>query len=126
MIEGIFTQPNYLAAKKSLDAIALRQEAIATNLANLETPGFKRLDLAPNFEKEFERACAAREPQQIASLKPSLAVDPTAVAHGLDGNTVSLENELMQLNQNMVAHTLETQLVTGTLLKLKLAITGRS
>ena len=126
MIEGIFSQPNYLAAKKSLAAIALRQEAIATNLANLETPGYKRLDLAPGFERELQRACAAQEPQQIASLKPTLTVDANAVAHSLDGNTVSLESELMQLNQNVVAHTLETQLVTGTLLKLKLAITGKS
>ena len=126
MIEAIFNQPNYMAAKKTLDAVALRQEAIATNLANLETPGYKRVDLAPAFQRELDRACAARDPQQLASLKPVLAVDPNAVPHSLDGNTVSLEHEMMQLNQNVIAHMLETQLVTGTLLKLRLAITGKS
>jgi len=126
MIEAIFNQPNYLAAKKTLDAVALRQEAIATNLANLETPGYKRVDLAPTFQRELDRACAARDPEQFALLKPTLGMDPDAVPHGLDGNTVSLEHEMMQLNQNMVAHALETQLITGTLQKLRLAITGKS
>jgi hypothetical protein len=35
MIEALFSQPNYLAAKKMLDAVALCHEAIARNLANL-------------------------------------------------------------------------------------------
>jgi flagellar basal-body rod protein FlgB len=42
MIEALFNQTGYLAAKKTLDAVALRQEAIANNIANLETPGYKR------------------------------------------------------------------------------------
>jgi len=33
---------------------------------------------------------------------------------------------LMQLNQNTLAHALETHLVTGTLLKMRLAITGKA
>jgi flagellar basal-body rod protein FlgB len=45
MIEALFNQPNYLAAKKTLDAVVLRQQAIANNIANLETPGYKRVDL---------------------------------------------------------------------------------
>ena len=126
MIEALFSQPNYLAAKKALDAVALRHEAIANNLANLETPGYKRVDLSPSFQTELARATAASDTQQIASLKPTLAPDPTAVPTGPDGNTVQLESELMQLNQNTLAHTLETQFVTGALQRLKLAITGKS
>jgi flagellar basal body rod protein FlgB len=42
-----------------------------------------------------------------------------------DGNTVQLESELLRLNQNYMEHHLETQLITGALLKLRLAITGR-
>jgi flagellar basal body rod protein FlgB len=40
--------------------------------------------------------------------------------------TVQLETELLKLNQNFMEHQLETQLVTGTMLKLRLAITGRA
>ncbi|HWH71002.1 MAG TPA: flagellar basal body rod protein FlgB [Candidatus Sulfotelmatobacter sp.] len=126
MIEALFSQPNYLAAKKTLDAVALRQEAIASNLANLETPGYKRLDLAPSFQTELQRACATRDAQQLGSLQPALAPDATAVANSRDGNTVHLEHEMAQLNQNTLIHSLETQLVSGSLLRLRMAITGKS
>jgi flagellar basal body rod protein FlgB len=55
-----------------------------------------------------------------------LAADPNAVASSLDGNTVHLENELMQLNQNGVTHAFETQLVSNMLSRMRLAITGKS
>jgi flagellar basal-body rod protein FlgB len=125
MIEALFNQPNYLAAKKTLDAVALRQEAINNNLANLETPGYKRMDLAPNFESELEKATASSDPQQISSLSPSLAVDTTATSSSKDGNTVHLEQELMKMNQNAMTHALETQMVSGMLTKMRLAITGK-
>jgi flagellar basal-body rod protein FlgB len=125
MIDALFNDPSYLAAKKSLDAVALRQEAIASNIANLETPGYRRVDLAPSFKAELERACAAGNPQQIAGLKPALATDTTAVPNGRDGNTVNFENEMMQLNQNTMAHALETQLVSYSLTRLQMAITGK-
>ena len=124
MIEALFNQPNYLAMKKSLDAVALRQEAIANNIANLETPGYKRVDLAPQFEQDLERACSSGDSQTISSLAPALAVDANSPA-GKDGNTVHLEAEMMRLNQNAVMHTLETQLASGTLAKLRMAITGQ-
>jgi flagellar basal-body rod protein FlgB len=126
MIEALFNQPDYLAAKKSLDAVSLRQEAIASNIANLETPGYKRIDLAPSFRAELDRACASRDPQQIAAVNPTLAPDPTAVPNSRDGNTVSLENEMLQLNQNSMEHALESQLLTNTLYRLRMAITGKS
>lgn len=125
MIEALFNQPNYLAAKKTLDATVLRQEAIANNIANLETPGYKRVDLAPSFEKELERASASGDTAQIDAVKPTLSVDTTAVASSRDGNTVHLQNELMQMNENALAHSLETQLVSGMLQRMQMAITGK-
>jgi flagellar basal-body rod protein FlgB len=126
MIEALFNQPGYLAAKKTLDAIALRQEAIANNIANMETPGYKRVDLAPAFQTELEHACAAGDMQQMADLKPTLALDTTSVSNGRDGNTVHLENELLQLNQNSSTHALETQLVSNMLSRMRMAITGKT
>jgi flagellar basal-body rod protein FlgB len=125
MIEALFNQPNYLAAKKTLDAIVLRQDAIANNIANLETPGYKRVDLAPSFENELEKACTSGNSQEINSLKPTLTVDTTAGASSRDGNTVHLQNELMQMNENVVEHSLETQLVSGMLQRMQMAITGK-
>ena len=126
MIDALFNQPNYLAAKKTLDVVALRQEAIAGNIANLETPGYQRMDIAPTFQAELDRACASRNPAQLASLQPTLAPDPTALPNSRDGNTVSLERELMLMSQNTLTNALETQLVAGTFSKLRTAITGKS
>ena len=50
----------------------------------------------------------------------------TAVSSSRDGNTVHLENELMQMNQNAMTHALETQLISGMLSRLQMAITGKT
>lgn len=125
MITALFNQPNYAAAQKMLDATVLRHEAIASNLANVETPGYKRLDLAPSFAGELQRAVASQQPGQITNVRPSLVVDTSAPARTRDGNTVQLEEELLRLNQNTVAHAFEVQLLSSQLARLRLAITGR-
>lgn len=126
MISGLFNEPNYLAAKKLLDGAVLRHEAIASNLANIETPNYKRIDLAPSFQTELRQAMNGQSAQQFESVQPRLETDPNAVANTRDGNSVQLESELAQLNQNFIEHTLDTQLVTASLVKMRLAITGRS
>jgi flagellar basal-body rod protein FlgB len=126
MINALFSQPNYLASKKMLDATVLRQEAITSNIANLETPNYKRLDVSPSFSSDLRQAVASKNPTQIESLRPHLIVDNAAVSSKRDGNTVQLEDEMLHLNQNFVEHTLETQLVSASLLRLRMAITGRS
>ena len=125
MIDALFNQPTYVAAKKMLDATVLRQEAIASNLSNLETPNYKRLDVAPSFEAQLSQAVNSKEAAQIDSLKPSLAVDTTAISGRGDGNTVTLETEMLKLNQNTLEDQMETQLVSYSLGQLRLAITGR-
>ena len=126
MIEALFNQPNYVATKKMMDATALRHEAIASNIANVETPNYKRIDVQASFADELKQAVSSGDVQTISSLTPSLAQDSNAIAATRDGNTVQLETELMNLNQNTLAHTLETQLVSGTLMRLRMAITGRT
>ena len=126
MIDALFNQTNYVAAKSMLDITELRQQAIAANIANVETPGYKRLEIAESFEAEFERAVATGNPDSIRGLRPSLEVDRTAMPSKPDGNTVRIEDELLDMNQNQLEHALETRLVTGTLLKIRMAITGKS
>ncbi len=125
MIDALFNQPGYMAARKMLDVAVLRHEAIASNIANLETPNYKRLDVAPAFSAELNRAIASGDTAQLQRLHPVIGPDAAAIASNRDGNTVKVEDELLAMNQNQVVHTLETQLITGTLLKLRLAITGR-
>jgi len=126
MIEALFNQPNYVATKKMMDATALRHEAIASNIANVETPNYRRIDVSTTFAEELKSAMAGQDVQRINSLTPSITEDSSAIAATRDGNTVQLETELMNLNKNTIAHTLETQLVSGTLMRLRMAITGRT
>jgi flagellar basal-body rod protein FlgB len=126
MITALFNQPNYVGAKKMLDATVLRHDAIARNIANVETPRYRRVDLAPTFQSEFEKAMQSQSAAQIQRVEPGLSIDSKALPVSRDGNTVSLEDELLQLSQNTMQHALETQLVSGALLKMRLAITGKS
>lgn len=126
MINALFNQPNYVGAKKMLEATLVRHEAIASNLSNLEKPHYQRVDLAPSFQADLKRAISSKDTAQVAALQPKLAVDDAAVAANRDGNSVRLETELVQLGQNQLQHSLEVQLVSGSLLRLRMAITGRS
>ncbi|MFM8879165.1 MAG: flagellar basal body rod protein FlgB [Verrucomicrobiota bacterium] len=127
MIQSLFNQSNYVVTKKLLDATVLRHQAIAGNLANVETPNYKRIDVAPSFQTELVAAVKANDGDRIANLSaPILSDDPTAVASNRDGNSVNLEQEMLAMNENNLAHSLETQLITGSMLKLRMAITGRS
>ena len=126
MIESLFNQTNHVAAKQLLDITVLRHEAIAGNLANLETPNYKRLDVSGEFEKQLQESIGTGNVRRLKGMQPQISVDETAVASRRDGNTVDLEKELVHLNRNGVEHAVETQLITGGLLKLRLAITGRA
>lgn len=125
MIDALFSQPDYVAAKKMLDATVLRHEAIASNLANLETPNYQRVDVAPSFSNELREAIANGNTEKINDLQPRLEVDANAVAANRDGNTVQLETELMNLQQNFLQHGVETSFITQDLLRLRSAITGQ-
>ena len=126
MIDGLFASANYQGVKKMLDATVLRQEAIASNLANVETPHYKRVDVAPNFAAQLSQAISTGQPKALANVKPSISIDQTAVAQNRDGNSVQLEKEMMYLQENMVAHNLQTQMLSGTFAKLRSAIKTRS
>jgi flagellar basal-body rod protein FlgB len=125
MIEGLFNQNNYVATKKMMDATILRQEAIASNIGNVETPGYQRVDVSEDFQQQFAKALGAGDPISMGQVHPRLEVDANAVARDETGNTVDLETEIFNLSENQIAHQLESKIVTGTLKKLRLAITGR-
>jgi flagellar basal-body rod protein FlgB len=125
MIDPIFQTDNYQLARKLLDASVLRQDAIATNIANAETPGFRRVDLAPDFATQLKARVAAGDFATTAdSIRPQLAEDQTARSIRPDGNTVEIEHELLVMNRNAVEYDYLTEVVSSNLKQLKLAITG--
>jgi flagellar basal-body rod protein FlgB len=127
MIAPIFQSDNYQLARKLLDAAVLRQDAIATNIANAETPGYRRLDVSADFSTRLKEQLASGALKRGTAdvLRPTLAEDTTARSVRPDGNTVAIERELIALNRNAVEHEFLTEIVSGNIKQLKLAITGR-
>jgi flagellar basal-body rod protein FlgB len=127
MIDPIFQTDSYQLARKLLDVSALRQEAIATNVANAETAGFRRLDVAPDFAVQLKaRLAAGNFATTSETLQPQLAEDQTARSVRPDGNTVEIEHELLAMNRNAVEFDYLSEVVSSNIKQLKLAITGRS
>ena len=123
MIEALFADSNYVAQKKLLDATAIRHEALAANIANIETAGYKRIDLPQNFNAEFAARLRAGEPQSMPD--PVLAADSSATAQRPDGNNVDLDKELLTMSNNSMQFETLGEFVSASLRQLRLAITGR-
>jgi flagellar basal-body rod protein FlgB len=126
MIDPVFKADNYQVARQLLDAAALRQEAIAANIANADTPGYRRLDLAPGFAEQLKSLVGTGELSRAGeSLQPRLTEDVHARTVRPDGNTVELEHELLAMNRNAVEYQFLTEIVSRNIKQLKMAITGR-
>lgn len=128
MIPAVAQSANYQLARKLLDASVMRQEAIATNIANAETPGFRRIDVSPDFAATLRAQFAnGAKPASadLAMLQPRLVEDPTARVIRPDGNSVELESELLAMNRNAVEYEFLTEAVSRHIKQLRVAITGR-
>ena len=125
MIDHVLGQQNYQLAKQLLDAASMRHEALAANIANLETPGFKRLDLSPDFAQRLEKLAASGPTNEPIQLRPTVVQDPNARAVRPDGNSVELDRELIEMSRNTLEYDFLTQFASDSLKRLRTAITGR-
>ena len=125
LLQNLYEQENYLVAKKLLDATHLRHESLSNNLANVETPGFKRRDLPKTFSVELRRAVERKDFRRVKSLLPRSREDLQAKPVRMDGNTVQLDEELLEMNRNALNYEYLTQMVSGSIKELNLAIKGR-
>ena len=103
-----------------MDAAALRHKVIANNIANVNTPGYKRLDV--EFEQTLAKALSTGVP--AAEVKPTIVQDDSN-AERVDGNTVDIDREMGQLNQNSLLYTAASQILANQIAQLRSAITGR-
>ena len=123
MIDAIFSNNIYAATKKMLDVSTLRHEAIATNIANIETPGYKRVDLPKSFSEQFAAQLKSGNADQITV--PKLAPDADAQSSRMDGNTVDMDKELLAMSSNTMQYDTLTEFASNSLKQLKMAITGQ-
>lgn len=104
-----------------LDYHLARHNVLAANLAQVDTPGFRPLDLVRNeeFSAALSTEMAATQAGHIgaagaSSIPGTVMVDPNAPV-GLDGNGVSLEREAVKIATNQLRYDVLTNLTTSTL-----------
>ncbi len=109
---NVFNYINIL--DKAADASWLRNEAIANNIANVDTPGYKRQDIT--FEKELERALANPgyntmddkvahlNEKNSRRLEARTYTDYEGYSYRLDGNNVDIDTENTMLASNQIKY----------------------
>jgi flagellar basal-body rod protein FlgB len=107
-----------------MDAAVVRHEIVASNLANLETPGFKRSSLPKDFDTVFR---AALNEGKLSGLSvPTAVVDLESPAQRKDGNNVVMQDELMAMNKNAAEYEALSEFVSGTIKTLRMAVVGHA
>jgi flagellar basal-body rod protein FlgB len=79
----------------------LRQKTIASNVANLETPGYRRVDV--EFKDLLAKAMDASGDIDAADIEPQL-YRPENTTVKSNGNNVSLEVEVGEMVKNTLRH----------------------
>jgi flagellar basal-body rod protein FlgB len=134
LIENLLFTKTMSLMGKGLDAASLRNKVISDNLANVDTPGFKRSDVV--FEEELRRALTktgqvrgmTTNPKHIPIGSPSVsAVSPKVVLQNdttmrNDGNNVDIDIEMASMAKNTITYSALAQLLNGEFTKLKSAI----
>ena len=80
-----------------LRVTSTRQSVLADNIANLETPQFRRSDV--RFDKELADAIRSGSPDELAQLSPEVT-QPMDTPVSPAGNDVSLDMEMGELLKN--------------------------
>jgi flagellar basal-body rod protein FlgB len=138
----------------ALDGYAVREQAIAANLANIDTPGYH--SVSSSFESELAAAVAGDGTATLdmiapqdgpsagtgmlattdghlkgatvrSSTSPSAALDQQGdgVASRLDGNGVDLESEMTALAETQLKYSAVSRLLTGKIGMLRDVVMAR-
>ena len=119
--------------QKSLDLRSQKQQVIAGNIANAETPGYAARKLT--FEDSLRLAIKTPEmtgnktnakhfpigPSGISGVQGTITRKNDAVAFG-DGNSVSVEDEMLDLAENQLLYEAGSQILKKKFSMLKFAV----
>jgi flagellar basal-body rod protein FlgB len=120
-------------SQDALNLRAYRQQLLASNIANADTPGYQARDI--DFSAELKRATAARtQPANGTAPTPParLGNGPlgaellyrTAVQPSVDNNTVDLDVERAQFADNAVRYEANLMFVSSQVKSMLAAIQG--
>ncbi|MFS0839363.1 flagellar basal body rod protein FlgB [Paenibacillus sp. 1P03SA] len=134
----LLNQAGFQWMEKSLDASALRQRVISNNVANADTPHFKRSDVL--FEELLQEKMTGNQPVlegrrtntrhlQIPSNTnlPGQAIvesDPKSLMNN-NLNNVDMDYEMSLMAKNQLKYNTMIQEMNNEFRKLKIAMDGR-
>ena len=138
MLEKIFNSPNLLLMEKAMDASLLRQNVIANNIANVDTPKFKRSEVI--FEDRLREALLSDSSskkllktnsrhmdvceQTVEALTPAV-VKINDRSYRNDQNNVDIDVEMAKHTRNKIYYDYMAHNLSNDLRLLRMAITGR-
>jgi flagellar basal-body rod protein FlgB len=133
VLDKVFAGGNITVLENSLGAAALRQRVAANNIANVNTPGFKKSDVV--FEDMLREAMTGnsasvqvRTHEKHLSKKKSFGeitpqiVTSTATAMRNDGNNVDVEAEMAQVAKTSLYYNALAQQLSSKFAALKTAM----
>lgn len=137
MLERILNSGTQMLLQRSLDVASLRNEVIANNIANVDTPGFKRNEVI--FEDKIRSAMAGyndngklkiTNSRHIQIQSDTSPVEPEIrtmndLSYRNDGNNVDIDVETAKMSKNKVFYDALGQSMGSELKLLRVAITGR-
>ena len=106
---NVFDYVNVLG--KAADASWLRNDILANNLANVDTPGYKRKDI--DFESQLRRALGSSRYESVDSkvshvtsteLEGRVYTDAANFSYRLDGNNEDIDTENVELASNQIKY----------------------
>jgi len=93
-----------------LDLITKKQQTIGANLTNAHTPGYQRQDIC--FEQYIGSLNSPLETKLSKKMGPSPLMNK-------NGGQVSVSQELVDMQKNMLYYTMATRRVTSVIQELK-------
>lgn len=105
-----------------LDVASMRHRLISQNLANVNTPGYRQLEVS--FEDAFSRALGKQGETGALRVSPRV-VEGHENPPRQDGNTVDLDKEVGNLNKNSLMFNTAMQMLMSRVNMMRSAITGR-
>ena len=120
---------NYInVLDKAADASWVRNEVIANNIANVDTPGFKRSDVV--FESYLQQSLSGRgsfdekvRDMNLSDIKPSVYKDYTQLSYRYDENNVDISTETANLAENQIRYYTLLESMSQEFSRIKTALT---
>lgn len=104
---------------KAMNLRLSKHSAIAGNLANVDTPGYR--PKAVSFEDKLQRAVSSRQVSSLSNVGAKVEIVDDKVPR-LDGNSVSMDKQLALLNENSTVYRTTAEFLKRKISMLKRAI----